>query len=260
MGRITRGVDDYHASIRRYGETRNRPSMGIVGVVVTIILVAVFVVIVWGDDDEVERVMAETDYSGIPTNGMTLGDPDAPVTLVEYADFRCIDCATFANDTKPQLIDDFVRSGEVRLEFRPMALPGTDIDDPESMAVRSAEAAMCAADQDQFWPYHERLYDPIISENILALDEDFMRDVADDLELDREQFDTCLDENTHRQAVLDSYEQGAEAGLQLSQLAEDEEWLQLPAVSVNGNPLVSAGDEQGQDELRSQIESALDAE
>jgi len=59
--------------------------------------------------------------AGIPQRGNVLGSPKAPVTLVEYADLQCPYCATFAVDVLPYLLDDYVRTGKVKLEFRGMA-------------------------------------------------------------------------------------------------------------------------------------------
>ena len=50
-----------------------------------------------------------------------LGSPDAPVTLVEYADLQCPFCAEWARGTFPAIVDEYVRPGQVRIEFRGLA-------------------------------------------------------------------------------------------------------------------------------------------
>ena len=74
---------------------------------------------------------------GIPQQGTALGSPDAPVTLVEYADLQCPYCAQWARDAFPELVRDYVRTGRVRIVFRGLAFLGPDSD----AALRAALAA-----------------------------------------------------------------------------------------------------------------------
>lgn len=88
---------------------------------------------------------------GIPQDGAVLGDPNAPVTLVEYADLQCPFCAQYAREVLPILVDEYVRTGKVRLVFRGMAFIG-----PESeTALRSVIAA---GEQGRLWHVQELLY------------------------------------------------------------------------------------------------------
>jgi hypothetical protein len=57
---------------------------------------------------------------------MALGRPDAPVTLVEIADYQCPFCAAFARDALPEIVQKYVRTGKVRIEFRALAFIGPD--------------------------------------------------------------------------------------------------------------------------------------
>ena len=61
---------------------------------------------------------------GIPQDGTALGRPDAPVTLVEYADLQCPYCAQWARGAFPRLVRDYVRTGKLRIEFRGLVLIG----------------------------------------------------------------------------------------------------------------------------------------
>lgn len=85
---------------------------------------------------------------GDPTS---LGDVDAPVVLIEYADFRCPFCGVYARDTMPQLIDEYVESGQVRLEWRDMPVFGDESFD-------AAVAARAAGEQGLFWEFGEAIY------------------------------------------------------------------------------------------------------
>lgn len=182
---------------------------------------------------------AAIDYANVPTNGMVVGSPDAPVTLVEYGDYQCIHCARFATDVEPDLMDDFIRSGILQYEFRPMPiLGGDDLSSPDNRSVRAAEAAFCAADQDAFWPYHDRLMQA--TTRGAALDDGKLSDVAEEAGLNADQFQSCMDDRTHLDDVLASRTEGDEAGISST-----------PSFLLNGERITWSGDYEI---LRKQIE------
>jgi protein-disulfide isomerase len=88
--------------------------------------------------------------SGIPSNGDTVGNPAAKVTIVEYADLRCPVCAQFSKQELPTVMSDLVRSGKAKLQLRlwPITQPQSD-----SVAANLAGAA--AATQNQAWRFAE---------------------------------------------------------------------------------------------------------
>ena len=85
---------------------------------------------------------------GDPT---ALGAVDAPVVLVEYADFRCPFCGVYARDTMPQLVQEYVDSGEVRMEWRDFPVFGDE-------SVAAAVAARAAGEQGLFWEFGEVVF------------------------------------------------------------------------------------------------------
>jgi protein-disulfide isomerase len=89
--------------------------------------------------------------AGIPQDGITLGHRNAPVRVVEFADLQCPFCAEASKAVLPGVIRDQVRTGKVRLEFRPLAFIGDD-------SVRAARFAMAAAAQDRLWNVVDLLY------------------------------------------------------------------------------------------------------
>ena len=80
-----------------------------------------------------------------------LGRPDAPVTLVEYGDLQCPYCSAWTHEALPVLVDEYVRPGKLRIEFRGMAFIG-----PESET--GLRAALAAGEQDKLWHVVDLLY------------------------------------------------------------------------------------------------------
>jgi protein-disulfide isomerase len=95
---------------------------------------------------EVDRALA-----GIPQNGMLLGDPKAPVTLIEFGDLKCPVCAAFSKEIIPTVIDSKVRDGAARIEFRNFTI----IDEQSGPA---GAAALAAGEQGRGWNFLEIFY------------------------------------------------------------------------------------------------------
>lgn len=81
-----------------------------------------------------------------------LGKSDAPVTIIEFADFQCPFCERFYKDAEKGIIENYVKSGKVKFVFRNYAFLG-----PESNI--AAEGSYCANEQGKFWEYHNFLFD-----------------------------------------------------------------------------------------------------
>lgn len=123
-----------------------------------------------------------------------LGDPDAPVTIVDFSDFQCTNCRRFATQTEPQIIRDYVDSGKVNIVFMHFPVFGPD-------SVTAAMASMCANEQGMFWEFHDHLYENQGMENSGWADADAMKAFASDLGLDRGKFGSCLDSKKYKEYV-----------------------------------------------------------
>lgn len=131
-------------------------------------------------------------YNGIPdgltaAGAPTLGVATAPITLITYSDFMCAACQRHALAVEPAIIETYVRPGRVQLVFRPVLNHGV-------RSLRTAQAAMCAAEQNQFWPMHQLLFEQqlelfhIPEEDLLKL----MMVYAAELDLDQSAFGMCM--------------------------------------------------------------------
>ena len=94
---------------------------------------------------------AESIFSGIEQQGGALGSPEAPVTLVEYADLQCPYCAQWARETLPVLVDEYVEAGQLRIVFQGLAFIGPDSD-------KALRTAIAAGQDDHLWDLVHGLY------------------------------------------------------------------------------------------------------
>ncbi|MDX2076040.1 MAG: thioredoxin domain-containing protein [bacterium] len=129
----------------------------LVGGVVAAAVVVFVAIVAFSQTAIAER--SGIDFSQLETNrtsdgAFVLGDPNAPITVVEFADFLCPHCQDY-KDTVNQFIEEFVVTGKARLEFRLIANLGAD-------STQYAKLAECAADQSEndsnFWVAHEELF------------------------------------------------------------------------------------------------------
>jgi protein-disulfide isomerase len=129
-------------------------------VLVAAIIVAIVVVATGGDSGKPakqpgEAVAGQTAVAdqlrGIPQKGIALGDPKAPVTMVEFGDLQCPVCKDYSDTVLPTLVDKYVRTGKVRLELR--TIPIIDEDSNKANAMANA-----AGLQDKLWNYAELFY------------------------------------------------------------------------------------------------------
>lgn len=128
------------------------------------------------------------------------GPVDAPVTLVEFSDFECPYCARL-NPVLEQVVETY--GDRVRLEFR--HYPIRQI---HSQAQKAAEAAMCADEQEKFWPMHDAMFADQAGLAVPAL-----KEKAAAIGLDAEAFAACLDSGRHADAVEEDLRAGTEAGV-----------------------------------------------
>ena len=136
-----------------------------------------------------------------------LGDPNAPVTIIEYSDFQCPFCGRFALQTEPLLIRDYVETGKVRLIYRTFG----DWIGPESL--RAAEAAYCAGDQGKFWAFHDALFANQHGENQGAFTRERIEAMAKMLGLDMDAFRKCMDEHKYQKQAMQDLQDGQAAGV-----------------------------------------------
>ena len=140
-------------------------------------------------------------------NGNKMGDPNAPVKIIEYADFQCPYCMHYWQGTEAQIIQDYVATGKVYYEYRSVG----GFVGPES--ADAADAAYCAADQNKFWEYHDILFANWKGENVGDFTPDKLRQFASAIHLNLDQFNTCLNAGAHNDQVTQDVSAAKAAGV-----------------------------------------------
>jgi protein-disulfide isomerase len=110
-------------------------------------------------------------FAGIPQHGIALGNPHAPVTLVEFGDLQCPACAQFAQQTLPSIVSRYVRGGRVLLVFRGLDFIGSD-------SRRAARMSGAVGLQDRMFQFNELMYANQGAENSGYVTDIYLRALA----------------------------------------------------------------------------------
>ncbi|MBP6913106.1 MAG: DsbA family protein [Candidatus Levybacteria bacterium] len=172
-----------------------------------------------------------------PGHFPVLGDENAKVTIVAFADFRCPFCERFYTEVEPQIIKDYVDTGKAKFAFRHYAFLG-----PASTV--AANAVECANEQGKFWDMYKYLYENQPSETDTTMyNSDTLSQAAGNLGMDAEQFKGCIDASRYQKNVDEDMADGQKAEVSAT-----------PTFFVNGKMILGA---QPYENFKAAIEEAL---
>ena len=233
---MTKGTAANIRATRTRRKTDSNIGIWIVGISAAIVLVVVLAIALSNRPQAV--VVAAPDLPAEWLVGTTMGDPEAPVTIQAWEDFMCPACRQWTAEVEPQLLEEYIKTGQVRLEFRQFPLsihaPGAEL---------AAQASLCANDQSAFWPYHNRLF-PAQDQGQAGFTIDALTRYANELGLDSRAFTDCVSSQQYRQQVADSGNEALSLGLDAT-----------PSILVGGVRMNDPFDYEG--EMKTLIENAL---
>ncbi len=169
---------------------QNRSIAIIIGVVAAAVVVAAAALVFTSPAStaDVYARYADIEKTRLEDGGFVLGNPEAPVTIVEFGDFACPHCQQYATETK-RFIDEYVATGQAKFEYR-MFISGAD----PAYGPYTAQLAECAAEQQAgaFWPAHDVLFE--LGRNQGRFNEQTARTLAERLELDYSEMLNCAED------------------------------------------------------------------
>jgi len=142
------------------------------------------------------------DMKALADDDTIKGDESAPVTIVEWSDFECPFCTRFYQNTLPQIDEEYIKTGKVKLIYRDFPLGF------HPNAQKAAEAAECAGEQDKFWEMHNKLFDSGVKGGVPSF-----KQFAGELGLDANRFNECLDLGKMEAEVKKDMADGQAAGV-----------------------------------------------
>jgi protein-disulfide isomerase len=193
------------------------PSLAIGAVITSVVIIVVFLGF-QGISNETELTMQPTptvQVSGPPKitmdtfleNGSPiLGNPNAPITLIEFGDYQCHFCNVFFHSTEDDILKNYVETGKVRMIFKDYNIIGPD-------SITASHGAQCADDQGLFWEYHDILYSNWTGENNGWASSENLLKFAKEINLDIDEWSECMINTPHSQTILASNNDARDLGI-----------------------------------------------
>jgi protein-disulfide isomerase len=149
----------------------------------------------------------------------SMGDPNAPIKIEEFADFQCPFCENFHKNTEPLLRQYYIDTGKVQFTFRSM---GNFVSDNIARAKGTpattesedaAEAAYCAGDQNKFWDIHAYLFANALGEDAGSFTDRRLTAIAEKAGLNMDQFNSCYRTGKFKDRVQKDAQDGLAANV-----------------------------------------------
>lgn len=156
-------------------------------------------------------------------NGLTLGDPNAPVTIDVFEDFQCPACQYFTENIEPLIIQNLITPGNVKYTFHNYPFIDGNGATSGGESDQAADASMCANEQGKFWDMHAILYANWNGENKGNLNNTRLKAMAEAIGLDMNSFNDCFNANKYEDDIQADFKLGGDMGVSGT-----------PSVFVNG--------------------------
>ena len=210
---------------QRMRRRRRTTTMMVLVIVAAAMLVTAFLIA--QNNRPVGEIVTPEPRAYAQVQGQTIGDPNAPVQILEYSDFQCPYCRVFHDETFPLILRDYVQTGLVNFTY--YNFPVVDGRSATKESTHAAMASVCAAQQGKFFEFHDLLFANHTGENIGDFSERRLYAMAEIVGLNAEAFDACYNDPATAEEVDAQRAAGLRAGVSST-----------PSFLVNGTLLVGA--------------------
>ena len=143
-----------------------------------------------------------------------MGDPDAPLQIVEYSDYQCPFCKRFFTETEGQLVDTYIATGKLYFTYRSAGnWVSGNIGGGKTESEDAAKAAYCAGDQNKYWEMHDMLFSNTVGEDANSFTDRRLTAIAQAAGLDTAQFNDCYSSDKYKVQVDKDFQDAQAAGI-----------------------------------------------
>jgi protein-disulfide isomerase len=194
----------------RQGRNSNRPKafFWILGLIALIGVAALGYVASRPKSSTVVADVADTTNAG-PAQGYLIGKVDAPVKILEFADFECPSCGGWATVTEPDVRSRIINAGLANLTYYDFPLT------QHRNTIAASNAAACADEQGKFWQMHDRLFQAQDEWNGESTEQPkpFFKRYASEVGLDVQKWESCYDARKYQKRISANLADGIRRGV-----------------------------------------------
>lgn len=226
---------------QRRAQNQSNSRLVTIGVIVIGALLIAFALIYPNFKPTTEVIVPEP-IARPQTDGLTVGDVNAPAKIEVFEDFQCPACRDFTKNIEARVLSELVSTGKAYYIFH--NYPFLDRNTSTKESWDAANASLCANEQGKFWEYHDTLFANWSGENQGAFKAENLIKFASALNLNENDFSTCLKENRYNAEVQKTFDLGNSMGVSGT-----------PTVFVNGKD-VTPGYVPSFDDIAAAVEAA----
>ena len=205
----------------------------------------VVLAIIWPQVKSIGELVTITPLALPDPNGLSLGDPAAPVAIDVFEDFQCPACQYFTENVEPLILQNLVSTGKAHYTFHQYPFIDGDGASNGGESDQAANASMCANEQDKFWEMHNIIYANWNGENQGNLSDRRLQAMAESIGLDMSTFNACFNADTYRSDIQADFDKGQQMGVSGT-----------PSVFVNGQEVGQPGKIASYDEIQQAVNAA----
>ena len=199
------------SSVREARSASNRPRafLWLLGAIVLVGVVALSYVAIRPKGAATDVIQTADTTNAGPSQGYLMGKVDAPVKILEFADFECPGCAGFSTITEPDVRTRIIDTGLGNITYFDFPLS------QHRNTVAASNAAACADEQGKFWPMHDQLFQKQDEWNGEATDspKPFFKRYAQEVGLDVAKWETCFDARKYQKRIGANLAEGLRRGV-----------------------------------------------